>query len=181
MNKIFLVLATLISFTLFSCGNDDKSNEDIDGPIHYDYAPLQIVFLDAEGNNTLSGENAIGNEAVVVFPVEYDARFWINLQDSPNVMPGSYPFNNLYYSVSDKALYYDFSVSDCGQLDKHHARIELRCPTIWPDNEYHTIAVENADFNSSTTNNWSKVTVDGTDISKQFVEGSTTVRKYVVK
>ena len=28
---------------------------------------------------------------------------------------------------------------------------------------------------------WSKITIDGTDITNQFVEGSTAVRKYVVK
>lgn len=182
MKKIFLIFAVLIPFTLFSCDNDNKEDSSIDGPEIFDYNPLRIVFLDAHGNNLLGSINTVGNADVVPFPVEYDAKIWINHAEYPIVMPDEYPPYNLYFSVAEKALYYDFpDVADMGYFGNHRTRTELRCPALWPDNEYHTIVLENKVTERFPRYDWSNITIDGTDITNQFVEGSTAVRKYVVK
>lgn len=182
MKKIYLLFAVLIPFTLFSCDSDDKMDDPTIGPEIFDYNPLRIVFLDAHGNNLLGSINTVGNADVVPFPVEYDAKIWINHAEYPIVMPDEYPPYNLYFSVAEKALYYDFpDVADMGYFGNHRTRTELRCPALWPDNEYHTIVLENKVTERFPSYDWSKITIDGTDITNQFVEGSTAVRKYVVK
>ena len=133
MKKIFLIFAVLIPFTLFSCDNDNKEDSSIDGPEIFDYNPLRIVFLDAHGNNLLGSINTVGNADVVPFPVEYDAKIWINHAEYPIVMPDEYPPYNLYFSVAEKALYYDFpDVADMGYFGNHRTRTELRCPAYGP-------------------------------------------------